>query len=167
MELRMFGIVGAALVLLSARPAPAQEPTGGAAAVHEESAAFRGNASRTGEFAGPGPARGAEVGWRFETGGTVRSTPAVDAAAAYAGSGDGQLYAVDLDNGSLRWRYDAGDPVIGSPALSADLVVATTRNGSVHAVSRSSGRLAWSHPGSEATVLTGGWDYYASSPVVV
>jgi PQQ-like domain len=57
---------------------------------------FRGNPEHTGYssarfFGGQGGIR-----WRVQTGGAVRSSPAVTATRVFVGSGDGTLYAIDL-----------------------------------------------------------------------
>ena len=39
--------------------------------------------------------------WNFKTQGPVKSSPAIDARRVFFGSGDGNLYAVDLNTGKL------------------------------------------------------------------
>jgi hypothetical protein len=45
------------------------------------------------------------------------SSPVVSAGTVYLGSGDGNVYAVAADNGTLRWRFKTGNVVRASPAL--------------------------------------------------
>jgi outer membrane protein assembly factor BamB len=117
-------------------------------------------------FSGQGGVR-----WRFQTGGTVRSTPAVTADRVYAGSGDGFLYAINRNDGTLAWRFDAGNPVHASPAVSGDLVVAATLAGRIFAVDETTGALRWSLTSGTLLPLNtrpaGGWDIFVSSPTVV
>ena len=44
--------------------------------------------------------------WAFETGGAVRSSPTVAGNTVVVGSGDGKLYAIDVDTGDKVWAYD-------------------------------------------------------------
>jgi outer membrane protein assembly factor BamB len=74
--------------------------------------------------------------WRFETGGSVMSSPAVDGdeSTVVVGSGDGNLYAVDAETGEEVWRHDIGSPVTGSPALVDDWIYVTAARGDLVAL---------------------------------
>ena len=62
--------------------------------------------------------------WEFETGGIVRSTPALGAdGVLYVGSADNKLYALDTTDGNKLWEFVAGGPVNSSPTLSDDGVL--------------------------------------------
>jgi outer membrane protein assembly factor BamB len=105
---------------------------------------FRGNPEHTGHsaaifFDGQGGVR-----WRVQTGGAVRSSPAVTATRVFVGSGDGYLYAIDRAAGRVIWRYRAGGTVDASPAVAGGLVIAQTLAGRIFAVDEQSGRLRWS-----------------------
>jgi eukaryotic-like serine/threonine-protein kinase len=132
---------------------------------------FRGNPEHTGHsaatfFDGQGGVR-----WRVQTGGAVRSSPAVTATRVFVGSGDGYLYAIDRAAGRVIWRYRAGGTVDASPAVAGGLVIAQTLAGRIFAVDEQSGRLRWSVQTGALlppnTAPAGGWDLWASSPVVV
>jgi eukaryotic-like serine/threonine-protein kinase len=132
---------------------------------------FRGNPEHTGHstasfFDGQGGVR-----WRVQTGGAVRSSPAVTATRVFVGSGDGYLYAIDRSAGRVIWRFQAGGTVDASPAVAEGLVVAQTLAGRIFAVDEQSGRLRWSVQTGALlppnTAPAGGWDLWASSPVVV
>ena len=132
---------------------------------------FRGNPEHTGvsnarSFSGQGG-----VKWQVRTGGAVRSSPAVTDTRIFVGSGDGNLYALDRTNGRIVWRFDAGGAVDASPAVANGLVVAATLGGRIFAVDESSGRPRWSLQTGPAlpanTSPAGGWDLWASSPVIV
>ena len=108
--------------------------------------------------------------WRFETGGAVRSSPAVVGDALYVGSADGRLYALGVADGNELWSFDAGSAVISSPAVAADLVYFGDRGNVLHALDRMDGSLAWQFPtGPDMALPWGneGWDYFTSSPAVV
>jgi outer membrane protein assembly factor BamB len=51
--------------------------------------------------------------WKFDTGGKVRSSPAVAGGVVYAGSDSGELFALDLATGTKKWSAKAG-PSTGS-----------------------------------------------------
>lgn len=53
--------------------------------------------------------------WRFATGATVQSTPAVAHRTVYVGSSDYYLYALDAASGRVR-QGSAGSAVSGLPA---------------------------------------------------
>ena len=150
-----------ALLTLTSSSAPADPPP----------VMFRGNPAHTGVspaafFAGQGG-----VHWRLETGGAVRSSPAVTASRVFIGSGDGYLYAIDRHTGRVVWRFQAGDRVDASPAVAGGLVIAATIGGRIFAVDERNGAERWSlHTGPALppnTSPAGGWDLWASSPVVV
>jgi len=48
-----------------------------------------------------------DLGWRFFTGGPVRLPPASDGTRVFAGSDDGWLYALKVDDGELIWKFKA------------------------------------------------------------
>jgi outer membrane protein assembly factor BamB len=132
---------------------------------------FRGNPEHTGTsnarfFAGQGG-----VKWQVQTGGAVRSSPAVTDTRVFVGSADGNLYALDRTNGRTVWSFGAGGAVDASPAVTKGLVVAATLAGRIFAVEEGSGRLRWSLSTGPAlppnTSPAGGWDLWASSPVIV
>lgn len=132
---------------------------------------FRGNPEHSGVsaarfFAGQGGVR-----WRVQTGGAVRSSPAVTETRVFIGSGDGHLYAIDRGTGKVAWRFEAGGAVDASPAVAGGLVVAATLSGRIFAVEEGTGRLRWSlqtgPPLPPNTSPAGGWDLWASSPAVV
>ena len=61
--------------------------------------------------------------WRFKTGLSVESTPAVsaDGLSLYVGSSDTYLYCLNTATGQTKWSYKTGGAVSGgSPVLSSD-----------------------------------------------
>ena len=66
---------------------------------------FRGNLTHTGVYDSEGPRQFKGVKWAFQTGGPVVSSPTVTDGAAYVGSDDRQLYAVNLATGKEKWKY--------------------------------------------------------------
>ena len=105
---------------------------------------FRHDARHTG--ASPMvPAAGAAPRWIFETGGQIRSSPAVGLdGTVYVGSLDNKLYAVS-PNGKLAWSFEALAYVFSSPAVAGD---GTVYFGSVdgHLYAVRAGKLKWAVP---------------------
>lgn len=78
---------------------------------------FRGDPAHRGQYPGPPPIGYGGILWRVQTGGPVRSTPAVADGRVFIGSGDGYVYALDVQSGRRLWRYQATTSVTGSPAV--------------------------------------------------
>ncbi|HEY7416974.1 MAG TPA: PQQ-binding-like beta-propeller repeat protein [Ktedonobacteraceae bacterium] len=54
--------------------------------------------------------------WRFPTGAQILATPVISGNQAYIGSGDGKLYALNVQTGRPSWIYSTGE-IRGSAAL--------------------------------------------------
>lgn len=97
--------------------------------------------------------------WRVRTGDFVYSTPAIGEGTAFVGSGDGYLYAIDVESGMVKWSYPVGGSIEASPKYSEGVVYFGSSDNSIYALNASEGaqRLKWSF-------RTGGPVY--SSPTV-
>ena len=160
-SLRAVGAIALAasalVVVESPKPAPPPESM------------FRGGPAHTGVYQGGGPTL-LGLAWRAATDGDVISSPAVANGTVYVGSGDGQLYALQLATGDRKWRYDAGSAVGSSPAVGGGLVYATARDGSIFAVEGSTGTRRWRLTTRPDLPLPWGHesgDYFLSSPAYV
>jgi eukaryotic-like serine/threonine-protein kinase len=69
--------------------------------------------------------------------------PAIRDGVVYAGSGDGGLYALDSENGSVRWKYQTGGRIRATPALHDGVVYVGSGDGYFHAVDAASGERVW------------------------
>lgn len=128
---------------------------------------FRGNAAHTGVFQGGGGRNLAGMQWRFATGGEVDGSPVVAGQTVYVGSGDGKLYAIDLERGTERWSFDAGSPIASSPAVAGGVVFIATRNGALIAIA--GGKARWRvKTGADVPLPWGheSGDYYISSAAI-
>jgi len=136
-----------AIVLGLAACAPKQVPLDASPSVEERVATasmYRGGPERAGVFPGPGPEGAVVEHWRFDTGSTIRSQPAVVDDIVYLTTGGGEILALDAATGTERWRHDAGDGgLMSSPAVAEGLVVATTIGGRILAVDAASGAEVW------------------------
>src|SRR5258708_27428941 len=103
---------------------------------------FRGNPRLTG-IGSEVPAN-LSLKWTYEGGESFESSPVIADSVVYAGAGNGDLLAIDLETGKLRWKYSTGS-LIGesSPAVSAGLVYIGDLAGVVHAVHANDGSRAW------------------------
>jgi serine/threonine protein kinase len=82
--------------------------------------------------------------WSLKTGDEIRGSASGASGAIYIGSYDGQLYALDESDGSVRWRFRTQQGIVSRPAPFAEMVVFGSEDKSIYAVSRSSGRVIWS-----------------------
>ncbi|MEV6480824.1 PQQ-binding-like beta-propeller repeat protein [Streptomyces sp. NPDC051576] len=81
--------------------------------------------------------------WSLQTGGCVRSAPAVADRVVYVGSDTGALYAVDTVTGQQRWCCPlGGGPVRCGPAVGDGLVFATVAR-TLFAVDIHTGQIRW------------------------
>src|SRR4030095_13796785 len=85
--------------------------------------------------------------WQAQTGGRVRSSPAVDASRVYVGSADGRVYAFDRATGATKWKFETEGvklesgkfgfdrrTVQSSPAVSNGTVFVGARDGWIYAM---------------------------------
>jgi outer membrane protein assembly factor BamB len=134
---------------------------------------FRGDAAHTAVYPLDSPAHEGRnlVGlqWRFTTDGDAISSPVVAGDRVYAGSGDGQLYALDRLTGDRIWTFDAHSAIHSSPAAENGLVFFATRDGALVAVDAASGKQRWRVATGPDKPLPWGHetgDYYIASPVL-
>lgn len=100
--------------------------------------------------------RSGEVVWTLETGGRIRSTPAVADGVAVVGSADGVVYAADASTGELLWTHatlgaelHSGEfgfdrrTVQSSPAIADGRVYVGARDGFLYALDLATGERLW------------------------
>ncbi|MEA2597795.1 MAG: eukaryotic-like serine/threonine-protein kinase [Thermomicrobiales bacterium] len=83
--------------------------------------------------------------WTLKTGDEVRSSASIAGGAVYIGSYDGNLYAVDETDGTVRWRFKTQRGIVSRPLPIAEMVIFGSEDRSVYAVSRQTGRSIWSY----------------------
>lgn len=135
-----------------------------------DSAMFRGGPAHPGVAEGPAGARYGGIRWRAATTGPVRSTPAIVDGTVYVGSGDGAVYALDLETGETVWRAEVAGPVDASPAVAGGLVLAADRAGTFFALDRETGEQRWRVESGPLVPMPWGGesgDLYTASPAVV
>ncbi|HTA39473.1 MAG TPA: PQQ-binding-like beta-propeller repeat protein [Candidatus Acidoferrales bacterium] len=117
----------------------------------------------------PGLASFGGVAWRVQTGGMVRSTPAFAGGTLYAGSNDGNLYALDASDGAIRWKYDTGARITSRVVAAGAAVYVQTQTGKIVAVDAANGTLRWQRQTGADAPLAWGYesgDFWASSPAI-
>lgn len=83
------------------------------------------------------------LAWRFQTGGSVISSPTVSNDIAYFGSTDSYIYAVDARSGDLIWKFKTGAPVESSVALANSLIYTGGDDGYVYCLNPCTGAQQW------------------------
>ena len=71
------------------------------------------------------------------------SSPVVAAGTVYFGSGDGHVYAVAADSGTLRWSFKTGNVVHASPALADGVLYVGSWDSYFYALDAHSGAQRW------------------------
>jgi hypothetical protein len=61
----------------------------------------------------------------------------------YAGSSDGNFYAIDAQSGAQRWKFEVKSRVPSTPAIAGGVVYFTAYDGNVYALDAASGALKW------------------------
>jgi outer membrane protein assembly factor BamB len=80
--------------------------------------------------------------WQFQGGGPMGS-PIADGAQVLVGCGDGQLYALSADDGSLLWSYATGEELGSAPAVSNGMVFVLSNSDTLFALDAQTGKWAW------------------------
>ncbi len=146
-----------------------------------EEAMFRANPEHTGVYDAVGVPHFSKVKWKFHTDGSVISSPAIVNGTLYVGSTDHNLYAIDLEAGTLKWKFKTESRVTSSPAVSGGLVYFESYDGNFYAVDALSGQLKWKFQTQgerrfaakhlhgalpAAETMPDPFDFYLSSPTV-
>lgn len=84
--------------------------------------------------------------WKFKTNGETDSSPAIGPdGTVYAGSDDGNLYAINPDTGEEKWRFLTTGAIQSSPAVGPDgTIYIGSLDKNIYAL-KSSGALMWSY----------------------
>ena len=113
---------------------------------------FRGNPQLTGVATGELPDN-LELLWIFETEDGIESTAAVVAGTVYAGTLDGYLYAINLEDGKLKWKYQTSGEIKSSPTVFRNVVHFGDGMGVFHAVDAQTGKPRWTFE-AEAEIIS-------------
>lgn len=89
--------------------------------------------------------------WKFELRGDVEAnrvvygTPAISNDLVYVASYDGNLYALNVEDGGEAWETVVGDgaPIVGGPIVGGGLVLVGSSDGALYAYDAAEGILQW------------------------
>jgi len=84
------------------------------------------------------------LAWELQAAGGF-GPPAVDGDTVYAGSADGNLYAVAIPTGKARWVYAAKEDLSTRPAVGGGLVLVASLQDTAFAVDARTGAWKWHH----------------------
>jgi len=150
-------------------------------ALAQDAAMFRGNLQHTGVYGAGGVPKLNGLKWKFHTGGSVISSPAVVNGVAYVGSTDGNLYAIDMNSGGQKWKFETKNWVVSSPAVADGVVYFGSYDSYFYALDATTGQQKWKfqtggerryaathlhHLEPAAENMPDPWDFFLSSPSV-
>jgi eukaryotic-like serine/threonine-protein kinase len=94
------------------------------------------------------------------------SSPAVANGRVYFGSGDGGVYAVDVQSGQLVWKFSTGDVVHASPAVVNGVVYIGSWDSNFYALDADSGQEKWRFHAGEDSFIHNQVGFQSSAAVV-
>ncbi|MCA9878938.1 MAG: PQQ-binding-like beta-propeller repeat protein [Thermomicrobiales bacterium] len=107
---------------------------------------YRGNAARTGENPGPGPATRPLVAWKAFVGGESYASPVVGLGDVFVATKSGAVVALSLQDGTEQWSVDVDEYVARStPAFDGETLF-VTGGYAIVAVDAISGAEVWRKP---------------------
>jgi outer membrane protein assembly factor BamB len=109
---------------------------------------YRGNAARTGEMPGPGPASQPAQLWKFAPIVSSSAPPVVLNNVIYIGVDNGAVRALNATTGGEIWKFDSGTAGRVVPTATDKYVFLTDQSSAVIAVDAATGKELWRHPGS-------------------
>jgi len=82
--------------------------------------------------------------WVFEeVNAPITSSPTVSEGTVYVGCWDGNLYALDADDGKLKWQYQTGWGIGTTPVVKNDVVFFGSMDNNLYALDAEDGELLW------------------------
>lgn len=73
------------------------------------------------------------------------SSPTVSKGVVYFGSGDHNVYALDVATGVLKWKFQTGDVVHASPAIVNNVVYIGSWDRNMYALDATTGAMLWKY----------------------
>lgn len=105
---------------------------------------YRGNPQRTGVYDFPAIRQEPTIKWQTKVSSTWLMPPILVDGMLYAGSGDGMLYALDVQSGQEIWSTGGFRQLENSGAVAGDAIVIGGYDRRVWALDRLNGEVLWS-----------------------
>jgi outer membrane protein assembly factor BamB len=105
---------------------------------------FRGNPQRTGLFDFPAIREQPSVAWQTKVSSTWLMPPVLGDEMLYTGSGDGVLYALDVNTGQQIWSTGGFGQLENSGAVAGEILVVGGYDQRVRALDSHTGEVLWS-----------------------
>jgi outer membrane protein assembly factor BamB len=83
------------------------------------------------------------LSWKFETGGSIISSPTIVDGVVYFGSQDKNVYAVGAWSGELLWSFATNSPIQSSMAVANGKVYTGGDDGNVYCLDAYTGKMLW------------------------
>ncbi|MGZ5024639.1 MAG: beta-alanine-activating enzyme beta-propeller domain-containing protein [Chthoniobacterales bacterium] len=104
---------------------------------------FRGGPNHAGAYAGTAPREFHRIKWKFATGNRVVGSPVMQDKVIYFASDDGNVYAVDAENGRQIWKATTRGPAPCTPAIANGMVYVGSYDGKFYALNAQTGAVKW------------------------
>jgi outer membrane protein assembly factor BamB len=104
---------------------------------------FRGDTAHTGVYRSEGPRHFHRVKWKFPTGDRIVSSPILNGNVIYFGGDDGNVYAVNANDGHQIWKHKTGGPVPSTPAVEGETLYVGSYDGKFHSLDTRTGATRW------------------------
>ena len=85
------------------------------------------------------------MAWEFKCDDKIQSSPVIHGDTIFFGSNDDKIYAVNINDGSLKWKVETGDNVKSSPAVVNDTVYVGSEDNVVYALNVENGNEEWTY----------------------
>ena len=85
------------------------------------------------------------LAWSYKTGNLACGSPAVVDKTIFAGSWDGNMYALDAETGAKKWSFQTGAQICASPTVVNGIVYFGGYNAVLYALNARTGSLVWSY----------------------
>ncbi len=92
---------------------------------------------------------GKKINFEFDPDALISAPPSLYVAkqisTAYIPANDGNLFAVNLENGKMTWRYNAGSAVTQKPYVTDDTIFVGSRSSGLTLINREKGEKYWTN----------------------
>ncbi|RZK54480.1 MAG: metallophosphoesterase [Pedobacter sp.] len=91
--------------------------------------------------------------WSYQTKGAIYSSPVATKQLVILGSGDGNIYALNIATGKLLWKVTTGHSVLGSPIIDGNTVFIGGSDHNFRALDVNTGKLVWKYQDVEGAIV--------------